>query len=130
MDNITQKIREFIVKAAYTAKHGHIPSALSIVEIMKSYHEVETKDDVMVLSKGHGCLALYSLLVIQGHVDEKELLTFGKKGSKLGGHPDRNKLDKIYASTGSLGHGLPIAVGTAMAKKIMKKKWKGILCDW
>ena len=121
MSKIHKKMRELIVKAAYTAKHGHIPSALSIVEIMQSYHDVETQDDVMILSKGHGCLALYSLLVIQGHVDEKELLTFGKKGSKLGGHPDRNKLKEIYASTGSLGHGLPIAVGTALSRKIQKK---------
>ena len=124
MSKIPNTMRELIVKAAYMAKHGHMPSALSIVEIMQSYHDIETQDDVMILSKGHGCLALYSLLVIQGHVDEKELLTFGKKGSKLGGHPDRNKVDKIYASTGSLGHGLPIAIGAAMAKKIMKKNGK------
>ena len=124
MSKTSKQIRELIVTAAHSAKHGHIPSALSIVEIMQSYHNVETQDDVMILSKGHGCLALYSLLVIQGHVDEKELLTFGRKGSKLGGHPDRNKVDKIYASTGSLGHGLPIAVGTAMARKIMKKNGK------
>jgi transketolase len=122
--DVCKDIRKLVIEAAYTAKHGHIPSALSIVEIMQSYHNVETQDDVMILSKGHGCLALYSLLVIQGHVDEKELLTFGKKGSKLGGHPDRNKVDKIYASTGSLGHGFPIAVGTAMARKIMKKNGK------
>ncbi|MAG25602.1 hypothetical protein CMI47_08500 [Candidatus Pacearchaeota archaeon] len=119
-----KEMRRIIVQAAYTAKHGHIPSALSIVEIIRSYYDVETEDDVMILSKGHGCLALYSLLVIQGYVDEKELLTFGRKGSKLGGHPDRNKVDKIYASTGSLGHGFPIAVGTAMARKIMKKDGK------
>ena len=121
MSKTSKRIRELIVTAAHSAKHGHIPSALSIVEIMQSYHDVETQDDVMILSKGHGCLALYSLLVIQGYVDKKELLTFGKKGSRLGGHPDRNKLDKIYASTGALGHGFPIAVGTAMARKILKK---------
>ena len=121
MSETAKRIRKLIVTAAHSAKHGHIPSALSIVEIMQSYHNVETQDDVMILSKGHGCLALYSLLVIQGHVDKKELLTFGKKGSRLGGHPDRNKLDKIYASTGALGHGFPIAVGAAMARKILKK---------
>ena len=51
-----------------------------------------------------------------------EVLNFGKYNVKLGGHPDRNKLDQIYASTGSLGHGLPIAVGAAMARKIQNKK--------
>ena len=124
MIKISKEMRRLIVSAAYHANHGHIPSALSIVEIMKSFNQVETEDDVIILSKGHGCLALYSLLAIQGHIDEKELLTFGKKGSRLGGHPDRNKVDKIYASTGSLGHGFPIAIGTAIAKKIMKKNGK------
>ena len=115
------EMREIIIKAAHSAKHGHIPSALSLVEIMQAYSNVEKEDDVMVFSKGHGCLALYSLLAIQGHVPMTELFNFGRRGSRLGGHPDRNKLDKIYASTGALGHGFPIAVGAAMARKILKK---------
>ena len=115
------EMREIIIKAAHSAKHGHIPSALSLVEIMQAYSNIEKEDDVMVFSKGHGCLALYSLLVIQGHVPKTELFNFGRRGSRLGGHPDRNKLDKIYASTGALGHGFPIAVGAAMARKILKK---------
>ena len=115
------EMREMIIKAAHSAKHGHIPSALSLVEIMQAYSNIEKEDDVMVFSKGHGCLALYSLLAIQGHVPMTELFNFGRRGSRLGGHPDRNKLDKIYASTGALGHGFPIAVGAAMARKILKK---------
>ena len=115
------EMREIIIKAAHSAKHGHIPSALSLVEIMQAYSNIEKEDDVMVFSKGHGCLALYSLLAIQGHVPMTELFNFGRRGSRLGGHPDRNKLDKIYASTGALGHGFPIAVGAAMARKILKK---------
>ena len=115
------EMREMIIKAAHSAKHGHIPSALSLVEIMQAYSNIEKEDDVMVFSKGHGCLALYSLLAIQGHVPMTELFNFGRRGSRLGGHPDRNKLDKIYASTGALGHGFPIAVGVAMARKILKK---------
>ena len=115
------EMREIIIKAAHSAKHGHIPSALSLVEIMKAYSNIEKEDDVMVFSKGHGCLALYTLLATQGHVSMTELFNFGRRGSRLGGHPDRNKLDKIYASTGALGHGFPIAVGAAMARKILKK---------
>tara|TARA_R110002074_G_scaffold355024_1_gene526932 strand:- start:2589 stop:3338 length:750 start_codon:yes stop_codon:yes gene_type:complete len=118
MIKISKEMRRLILSAAYHANHGHIPSALSMVEIFVTLDKIKTDDDIILLSKGHGCLSLYSMLVIQGHIDEKELLTFGKKGSKLGGHPDRNKLDKIYASTGSLGHGLPIAIGASMAKKI------------
>ena len=120
MINKTKKMRELIVRAANSAKHGHIPSALSIVEIMIAYSKIEKENDVLILSKGHGCLALYSLLVIQDHISETELFNFGSRGNILGGHPDRNKLDKIYASTGSLGHGFPIAVGAAMARKILK----------
>ena len=118
----TKDMRRIIIQAAHHAKHGHIPSALSLVEIMKAYSQIESEDDVMILSKGHGCLALYTMLHLQGHVTLDEVLNFGKRGFKLGGHPDRNKLDKIYASTGSLGHGLPIAVGSAMARKIWKDR--------
>ena len=75
----------------------------------------------MILSKGHGCLGLYSMLCLQGHVSLEEVLNFGKYGYKLGGHPDKNKLDKIYASTGSLGHGLPIAVGSVCLRKYKKR---------
>tara|TARA_B100000900_G_scaffold370814_1_gene349607 strand:+ start:4218 stop:4952 length:735 start_codon:yes stop_codon:yes gene_type:complete len=118
----TKDMRKIIVQAAHHAKHGHMPSALSLVEILKAYSEVQQKEDEIVLSKGHGCLALYAMLHLQGHVSLDEVLNFGKYNTKLGGHPDRNKLDQIYASTGSLGHGLPIAVGAAMARKIQNKK--------
>ena len=127
MINLSKKIRKLIVGAAYNAKHGHMPSALSIVEILIGIHEIKQDDDIFVLSKGHGCLAYYAYLVHNGVITIEELYNFGKKGSKLGGHPDRNKIEDIYASTGSLGHGLPIAVGTAMARKIMKKNGK-IFC--
>ena len=117
----SKEIRKLIIDAAYHAKHGHIPSAMSIVEIMLAYDRINQKDDIFILSKGHGCLAYYSYLAFKGILTKDELRKFGKKGSKLGGHPDRNKLKEIYASTGSLGHGLPIAVGTALSRKIQKK---------
>ena len=121
MINLSKKIRKFIVGAAYNAKHGHIPSALSIVEILIGIHKIKQDNDIFVLSKGHGCLAYYAYLVHNGVITIEELYNFGKKGSKLGGHPDRNKIKDVYASTGSLGHGLPIAVGAALSRKIMKK---------
>ena len=115
---------KLIIEASYYAGHGHIPSALSIVEILLGIDTVKTEDDIFILSKGHGCLAYYAYLVQKNVISIEELRNFGKKDSKLGGHPDRNKIRDIYASTGSLGHGLPIAVGAAMAKKIMKKDGK------
>lgn len=87
---------------------GHIPSALSILDIIwVLYDKVMIKDDQFILSKGHGVMALYAVL------EEKSLLDWSKP---LMGHPKRS--GAILASTGSLGHGLPLAVGLALAKKI------------
>lgn len=92
---------------------GHIPSALSILDIVwVLYDKVMTPDDQFILSKGHGCMALYAVL------EEKGLLDWSS--TKLWGHPKRG--GAILASTGSLGHGLPMAVGLAMAKKIKGEK--------
>ena len=127
IDQKTKEIRRLILDAAFYAKHGHMPSALSIVEIITAIHELKTEDDVFVLSKGHGCLAFYAHLATRGLVSQDELRAFGKNRSRLGGHPDRNKLAEIYASTGSLAHGLPICVGSALARKIQKKNGR-IFC--
>ena len=116
-----KQIRKLIVEAAHYAGHGHIPSALSIVDILVALDSIKTKNDEFILSKGHGCLALYAYLASKDKISIDELRSFGKKGSRLGGHPDRNKIADVYASTGSLGHGLPIAVGAALARKIMNK---------
>lgn len=87
---------------------GHIPSALSILDIIWClYDKVMTQDDQFILSKGHGVMALYAVLEAKGLLDWSH---------KLMGHPKRG--GAILASTGSLGHGLPMAVGLALAKKI------------
>lgn len=119
-----KEIRKLIVEAAYHAKHGHMPSALSITDIICALHNIMTPEDIFILSKGHGCLAYYAYLVLIGELTADELYNFGKAGSKLGGHPDKNKIDKVYTSTGSLGHGLPTAVGAAIARKITNKPGK------
>lgn len=106
------KLRKRILEVAYRDEMGHIPSALSIVDIVWTlYDKVMTPDDRFILSKGHGCMALYAVL------EKKGLLNWD---SKLQGHPKRG--GAILASTGSLGHGLPMAVGIALAKKIKGEK--------
>ena len=120
-------IRKMILESAYYAKHGHMPSALCIVEIMCAYDKIRTSNDEFILSKGHGCLAYYAYLVEKGLLQFEELKSFGKKGSRLGGHPDKNKVPEVYASTGSLGQGFPMAVGAALARKINGKSGK-IFC--
>jgi transketolase len=102
------KLRRRILDVAYRDNMGHIPSALSILDLIWClYNKIMTKDDQFILSKGHGVMALYAVL------EEKGLLDWSKR---LMGHPKRG--GEILASTGSLGHGLPMAVGLALAKKI------------
>jgi transketolase len=70
------------------------------------------------MSKGHASIGLYAVLAEKKLIEEKELQGFASFHSTLGGHPDRNKLAYVEASTGSLGHGMPIGVGVALSKKI------------
>jgi transketolase len=116
-----------ILEASFNSREGHIPSAFSILDIIWILYtrilrlglSLGQKDeDQFVLSKGHGCLALYATLERMGELPLGTLQTFCKFDSIIGGHPDSNKVPGVLASTGSLGHGLPFAVGLAMAKKI------------
>jgi len=124
------RLRREIVIASATAGEGHIPSALSILDIlwieysviMASQRMRHEEIDRFVLSKGHGALALYVVLSETGAIDKSELGSFGQFESRLGGHPDRLKIPGVEASTGSLGHGMPIAAGIALAKQIQKSE--------
>jgi transketolase len=78
--------------------------------------------DRFVLSKGHGCASYYAVLADKGFFPTSTLKTFRQYDSILGSHPDRNQVPGVEASTGSLGHGLPVAVGIAMALRIKKSK--------
>lgn len=78
--------------------------------------------DRFVLSKGHGPRAFYTILADKGFFPVSELRTFMKYDSILGAHPDRNKVPGVETSTGSLGHGLPMAVGIAMALQLKKSE--------
>jgi len=116
------------------ARRGHIGSALSIVEILRVLYEevlrVDPKNplwedrDRFILSKGHGCLALYVALAEKGFIREEDLSTFCEFDSILGGHPQYGKVPGVEASTGSLGHGLSIGVGIALNGKMEKKDYR------
>ena len=82
------------------------------------------KRDRLILSKGHGCLALYSILADKNFFSKKYLSDVSKTGAVLGGHPEYKRAKGIEASTGALGHGMPIAVGMALAAKIKKRTTK------
>jgi transketolase len=125
-----KNLREAIVVAAASAGEGHIPSALSILDILwvlydkvlkiDPLHPTKPDRDRFVLSKGQGALGLYVVLAAKGFFQHKDLDTFATFNSILGGHPDRNKIPGVEASTGSLGHGFPIAVGMAMGLRVQR----------
>ena len=126
-----------IVDIGFDAEEGHIPSALSILDILEVvYGKILNLDlikkqsinrDYFILSKGHGCLALYTILEKFKLMNKKELENFCSFNGKLGGHPDSTKNKFIECSTGSLGHGLPIGIGIALAGKIRKLQYKTII---
>lgn len=117
--------------AAHQAKEGHVASAFSILDALLVLYskfvvsgwpaDLSPDRDYVILSKGHGCLALYAVLNFFQQCSDDEMSTFCKYGSVYGGHPSRLKVPGVEASTGSLGHGLPISVGIAKALKIQKR---------
>ncbi len=113
---------------------GHILSSLSCLNVIYEITNLQITrslnssgndrypwQDKFILSKGHAALGFYAILENFGLIETNELETFGSLGSKFGGHPDANKFNFAYVSTGSLGHGLPIAVGAAWAKKLKRE---------
>jgi transketolase len=117
-----RKFVETIVTLAASAKEGHIPSSLSVLDLIYvTYRDLigfcgANRDSAkIILSKGHASLALYAVLEEFGYINEQQLLSFGRANSILGGHPDKTKIKGVEASTGSLGHGLPIGVGMALS---------------
>lgn len=96
----------------------HVAPAFSCIEIVDLiYHELKKPDDVFLMSKGHGCMAQYVVLEDLGVLSKEDLDRYCTPSGRLGAHPDYG-VPGIAASTGSLGHGLGIAVGQAYAEKL------------
>lgn len=127
LEEKAKKIRRNCLTYVAAAKSSHIGSMLSIADILAYlfYREMK-KEDRFVLSKGHSSLALYSILADKGTISEEMLKTYYQNGSCLIGHLN-HKVPGVSVSTGSLGHGLPLAEGMALAGKIDRKKSK-IFC--
>ena len=133
---MTKKLISRIAELSVIGKEGHVPSALSILDIIwVIYNKIininllkrrSRKRDFFILSKGHGCLAQYVVLEKKGIISKKDLDTFCKYKSNFGGHPDSNKIEGIECSTGSLGHGFPFAAGVAYGNKLLNIKSKVI----
>jgi transketolase len=134
LDERSNYLRSLVVRALQGGNRGHIGSSMSLIEILRVLFDdilkFKSNDpswedrDRLILSKGHGCLALYALLADKKFFNFSELDKFCHDDGMLGGHPERNKIPGVEASTGALGHGLSIGVGMALALKIRKKSSK------
>ncbi|MCD4782222.1 MAG: transketolase [Candidatus Eremiobacteraeota bacterium] len=125
------QVRRDLLTMLHEAKSGHSGGSLSSVEVMvalyfyKMKHNPENPGwegrDYFILSKGHVCPTLYAVMAQAGYLPVEELMTLRKMGSRLQGHPHRFKLPGLETSSGSLGQGLSIANGIALALKHDKK---------
>lgn len=128
LDARSKELRKLIVRALLGGNRGHLGSSMSLVEILRVLfdrylrYRPDSPDwssrDRFILSKGHGCLALYALLADKKFFPKSELDKFCKSDGILGGHPEMSKVPGVEASTGALGHGLSIGVGMALAARI------------
>ena len=127
-------IRNKVLDMIVDANKGHIGGAYSSADILTSIYysglfqfnpnnPLDDNRTRFILSKGHSCVALYVILADLGYFPLSELETFCKNNSRLGGHPDRH-IPGIEVDTGSLGQGLGIGSGIALAAKLDKKPFK------
>jgi transketolase len=111
--NLTENqknIRRRLLKILHTANSSHIGSCLNVIDLIDGIYAVKKKDEVFILSNGHAAAAQYIILEKYKYLKKPDV-------KKLGFHPNRNPQYGIDVSTGSLGQGLPIAVGMALADR-------------
>lgn len=131
--SIADQIRLKIIDMVVRAKGGHLGGSFSVLEILVALYlggilrhnpgdpSWELRDR-FILSKGHSCMALYNVLAEAGYFSRELLDSYCEEGSILAGHPEHDLVPGVEATTGSLGHGLPIAVGLAMGAKLMHQE--------
>lgn len=134
LQSLAKELRRDILEMIYRRKAPHIGCSFSVVDILTVlYSKIlkvdpkKTSDplrDRFILSKGHAAPALYAVLGKAGFLDKEFLDGFAKDGGSLETHPNRNLLQGIEVSTGSLGHGLSVGAGLALAAKRDKANWR------
>jgi transketolase len=131
---IAAQLRGKVIEMSHKAGTAHLGSSLSCCDIVAAAYwhvtRIDPKNpldplrDRFILSKGHAASTLYAALAMRGFFPLEELDTFGQDGGKLAEHPPANLLPGVEAATGSLGHGLPIGIGMAMAGRIKKQSYR------
>lgn len=134
LETIAKEVRKSVISMIVRAHASHIASSYSVVEIMVYLYEnilrIDPKNpsdpnrDRFILSKGWGVSTLYSILAEKRFIDKKQLLNYCTDGSKMIAGSARNGVPGLEATTTSMGHGLPIGVGMAMAGKLQKRNYK------
>lgn len=129
MKALCRSIRADILRISHLSGHGHVPTCFSVVEALVAIYQCMRHDpqnpawpdrDLFVLSKGHAALGYYGVLAGLGYFDAAEVERFGGFDSRFGCHADRLKVPGVEVSTGSLGHGIGVAAGMALAEKIKR----------
>ena len=125
---LATRLRQTILRMIAHAGSGHPGGSLSMVELLVGLywhalrHDSARPDwpdrDLFLLSKGHGCPALYAVLAERGYFPQEELMTLRRYPTRLQGHPERNSVPGIEISAGSLGQGLSMANGIALADRL------------
>lgn len=133
LNEIARRIRITSLEMQHLAHKGHLGGSFSITEILTAiyYSNIinissenfnDPKRDRIIFSKGHACLSLYAVLADKGFFPKEELERYGQNGTFLGGHPD-HLIPGVEVSSGSLGHGLGIGAGMALAAKLNNQKY-------
>lgn len=137
LEEIAYEIRRSVVKMIDRAQLGHVGGDLSVTDILVTlFGAVLSVDperphaderDRLILSKGHCSASIYATLAHCGYFPVARLADFMAPLSPLNGHPDRTKVPGVEANTGPLGHGLPVAVGSALAARIRRTSWRTVV---
>jgi len=131
LKTIAQRIRQRVVRMSHDAEAPHLGSALSCVDLLVAvYFGVakidpeapnDSERDRIILSKGHAAAALYAVLSARGYFPDSLLQTYNTDGSRLAEHPTLGCVPGVEASTGSLGHGLSLGAGMAVANRLLSR---------
>lgn len=121
LPKLLKKAKLRLLQLHYECKVGHLGGNLSALDTIVSIFYKKSLEDVFVLSKGHAAGALYVALWVLDQLSDEELRSFYADNSKLAGHPKAGWHPEILFSTGSLGHGLGLAAGVALGRKLQKK---------